>query len=269
MESYEKPCGLGLVLSGGGVKGLVHVGVLKFLEEEGIEVEAVAGASIGAIVGALHNAGHKAEDIFRFFEETRIFKSDHITLLRPGIIDGMKLKMKFLPWFEKNDFGSLQKPLYVTATEITKGRLKVFDRGPLIEAVIASSAFPLLFTPVELDGGIYLDGGIMNHFPSDLLKDRCRKLLGVFLSPVEELPPSELDSMAAIVERTFKLGRLASSLKNMELVDFIINPGELVEYNTFSIRNKAYKELYELGYRHAAKNAEIIRALAEMAKEKS
>ncbi len=269
MESYEKPYGLGLVLSGGGVKGMVHVGVLKFLEEEGIEVEAVAGASIGAIVGALHNAGHKAEDIYHFFEETRFFKSDHITLLKPGIIDGMKLKKKFLPYFRENDFSSLQKPLFVTATEITRGRLKVFESGALIEAIIASSAFPLLFTPVELDGGVYLDGGIMNHFPSDLLKNRCRKLLGVFLSPVEELPPSELNSMAAIVERTFKLGRLASSLKNMELVDFMINPGELVEYNTFSIRSKAYKELYDLGYQYAAKNGEIIRALAKMAKERA
>jgi len=268
MESYEKPYGLGLVLSGGGVKGLVHVGVLKFLEEEGIEVEAVAGASIGAIVGALHNAGHKAEDIYRFFEETRIFKSDHITLLKPGIIDSMKLKKKFFPYFERNDFDILQKPLYVTASEITKGHLKVFDRGPLIEAILASSAFPLLFTPVELEDGIYLDGGIMNHFPSDLLIDQCRKLLGVFLSPVEEVAPSELKSMASIVERTFKLGRLSSSLKNMEVVDFIINPKELVEYNTFSIRSKTYKELYELGYRYAAENAEIIRALAKMAKEK-
>ena len=66
MEHYEKPYGLGLALSGGGVKGFVHIGVLKFLEEENIEVEAVAGASIGAIVGAFHNAGYKAEEIYHF-----------------------------------------------------------------------------------------------------------------------------------------------------------------------------------------------------------
>lgn len=263
MADSNKQYGLGLVMSGGGVKGMVHAGVLQFFKEERIKLDVMAGASVGALVGAMYAAGKEPKEIRDFFINTSLFNTDHITFRKPGLLDISKFRKHFEKIFPDDSFEALSVPLYVTATEITEGELHIFTKGSIIDAILASSAFPLVFTPMEINGKLYLDGGILNHFPADLLNDRCERMVGIFLSPVEAMKQKDLKSMTSIIERTFRLGRLATSRDKLGMVDLLINPKELVHYNTFTIRNNTYRKLFDLGYQYAQQNGDTLRALAK------
>ena len=161
----------GLVLSGGGARGVAHIGVLKALEERQIEITHLSGTSAGAIVGALYAAGHSWETILTFFKKVPIFHYKRYAYNKPGFIDTIKFYSDFFGFFEEDDFDSLQRKLYIPATNLIEGTERVFDEGQLIKPVLASAAFPGLFTPVLIDEIPYVDGGVLNNFPVEPLKN--------------------------------------------------------------------------------------------------
>lgn len=248
----------GLVLSGGGAKGMVHAGVLKWLDKHDLKPKLISGSSVGAMVGALYSAGHTPEEILDIFIKESIFSTSHITFRKPGLIDTTKLRKVYKKYFEHDDFGELSIPIYIVASNLLDGKVKVFDSGPLVDALLASSAFPLVFTPMKIDNQLYLDGGILNHFPVDVIQGQVDKTLGVYLSPIEQLEAKDLNSVRSITERTFRLGRHAGSRHNLELCNLIIDPGELTQYNTFSVSDKKLKKLFEIGFETAQKRKDEI-----------
>lgn len=154
---------VGLVLSGGGARGFAHIGVLKVLEEAGLEVDVIAGTSIGAIFGALYAHGLRAQAIHDMAFETT-WRDVFDLSLQAGLIKGVKLHT-FLATHLPERFSDLQKPLAVATTDVETGEEVFILQGDLITALRASSCFPGAFEPVPFGGRTLADGGIVNNLP--------------------------------------------------------------------------------------------------------
>lgn len=155
----------GLALSGGGARGLAHIGALEAFLEAGLDFQVVAGTSMGAIVGALFAAGKTPEEMLHIARRT-----PWLGLLglspREGIFSRKKLK-DFLAEHLPPSFAELRRPLVVTAVDVVSGRLLFLTQGDLVSAVLASAAFPGLLTPVEREGRLLFDGGVLDNLPVD------------------------------------------------------------------------------------------------------
>ncbi|AWH84299.1 patatin [Flavobacterium album] len=195
-KKKDKPK-IGVVLSGGGAKGLAHIGVLKVLEEAGVEVSYIGGTSMGAIVGGLYAAGYSANEldsIFRnldpdallrdytprgsknFFEKRNDelyalslpFQKFHIgfpTALSKGLYNYTTVNRLTDHVRHIRDFDSLPIPFVCIATDIETGEEVVLRHGVLPDAMLASGAFPSLYAPVEIKGRLLIDGGVSNNYP--------------------------------------------------------------------------------------------------------
>jgi NTE family protein len=251
---------IGIVLSGGGTRGIAHIGILRALAERGIFPGCVAGASAGAVVGALYAAGYTPAQMLDFFFLKNPFRLSKMAITKPGIIDTDKVVADFEEYFPENSFAALDKELHVVATDLTTGATVEFDSGPLIRAVLASSSVPLMFTPMEVDGRILADGGIASNFPAELIRRRCRTLLGAHASPLREVTSAELGSSLSVLKRALEVGMFRASEARFDSCDVLIRPEELGHFGLFDTKNLAAIE--EVGYRAAVvRMPEILEAI--------
>lgn len=188
---------IGLVLSGGGAKGFAHIGVLKVIEEAGIKIDYIGGTSMGAVIGGLYASGYNAAQIDSIFHTVDFDKliNDYIprgsknfyekrndelyavTLpfnnFRIGIPEALSkglYNFNLLTRLTRNvknihDFNQLPIPFLCIATDIEKGEQVLLNKGNLAQSMLASAAFPSLFSPVEIDGKVLIDGGVVNNYP--------------------------------------------------------------------------------------------------------
>lgn len=252
---------LGIVLSGGGVRGVAHIGVLRALMEHGIHPDFVAAVSAGAIVGALYAAGHSARDMLRFFQETHPLRFTHFAFAKPGFMDTQKLVPFFGEYFPGNSFAALKKKLRVLATDILNGQPVVFDEGELILPLLASSSVPMVYSPTEINGRWYSDGGIADNFPAGLLRGRCDRILGVYVSPLQIVEIAELSTSLSVLERAMDVGMFLQSQAKFPLCDLVIQPQGLDGFGLFDTRH--LRDIEAIGYETAmAQMADIDRMLA-------
>jgi NTE family protein len=251
---------LGMVLSGGGSRGLAHAGVLKALAEHDISPDCISGSSAGALVGALHLAGYDAEAILRFFEKTTPFRLSHLAPFgKPGWIDTDKIEADFRAFFPDDSFAALRGLLFVTAADLVQARVRVFSSGPLIRPLLASASIPMLFTPTPFEDTLYADGGILDNFPIGPLRGLCRVTLGVYVSPLHRVEAKELDSSLAVTQRAIEIGMYLAAARRFRQVDLVLCPQELEAYSTLD--PKRHRDILEVGYRAAIERLEEIRAL--------
>lgn len=152
-----------LVLSGGGARGFAHIGVLQALERRGIEVDLIAGTSMGAVLGALYASGRRADELYELAD--RLSWRDVFDLsLQTGLMKGAKLR-SFLAEHLPERFEDLRIPLVVTTTDVETGEEHVILNGGLVDAVRASASLPGAFEPVQIGPRILADGGIVNNLP--------------------------------------------------------------------------------------------------------
>jgi len=254
----KKPRRLGVVLSGGGARGLAHVGVLRALSERNIRPTCLAGTSAGAIVGALYGAGYAPAEMIEFFRDKSPFRLSKVSLTKPGIIDMEKVVEDFEEYFPEDSFAALDPGLSVVATDILKGERVVFDSGRLIPAVLASSSVPVVFAPVEIDGRWFADGGIVDNFPVSEVVGRCDVILGVYVNPRHELEEPELTSSLAVLQRAVEIGSYTLSKKSFDRCDFLICPQSLAEFNTFEMKH--LETIEAIGYEAALERIDAIAA---------
>jgi NTE family protein len=246
---------IGLVLSGGGARGAAHIGVLKAFEENGIRPTHVSGTSVGAIVGALYAAGVHWSEILKFFKTISIFHTKRFAFNKPGFLDSEKFYDDLSVYFPRDNFDALEKPLFITATNVISGDLKIFSKGQLIKPVIASASFPGVFTPTEINGSYYIDGGILNNFPVEPLKKHCDKIIGIYINSLKKISIKDLRHSYTVADRALKIRAASESLIKFPECDLIISPDEIGEYAIFGMSN--IDTLFELGY------AATIKALKE------
>lgn len=238
--------GKGLILSGGGIRGVAHIGAIKALEERGFIPTHIAGTSSGAIVGALYAKGYRWKEILEFFNKVPIFNLNNFALNKPGFIDSEKLYKSFKEYLPEDNFDCLGKQLFITATNLLDGTLKIFDHGELIKPILASAAFPGIFTPVIIDDNTYIDGGTINNFPVELIKNLCDTIVGVYVSPFEVLKENNLKYSFSIIERAFHIKTASISMQKFKDCDLVIFPKDLSNYGTFYVKNT--DELFNIGY---------------------
>lgn len=236
----------GLVLSGGGVRGVAHIGAIKALEEYGIYPSHIAGTSAGAVVGALYAGGCTWREILDFFKSTQIFSITNYARSKPGLVDTEKFYDRLRTYLPEDSFASLKIPLYITATNLLDGTLKVFHCGELIKPILASAALPGLFAPVPFKNGYYVDGGTLNNFPVDLLTAHCDQLIGVYVNPFEKMKITDLKHAHNVLERAYHIMVANETMLKFKDCDLLIRPDHMADFSMFSLKN--IDTLLELGY---------------------
>ncbi|OUD36316.1 patatin-like phospholipase family protein [Flavobacterium sp. FPG59] len=250
---------IGLVLSGGGSKGLAHAGVIKFLEEQDIKPSQIAGTSAGSIVGALYAWGKTPEEILEFFKSIYLFHWKHLTFKKAGLIDSESFRVYFESIFKDATLGDMKIPVQITATDMVRGKLKIF--GPstkIVDAILASSAFPGILSPYEIDGNIYSDGGILNHFPTDVLQGQCETIIGIYVSPIQKIEAKDLRSIKAVTTRAFDILSANSNIHKFNMCDWVIEPKDLCLYSTFETSKIKMDQVFNIGYQAAKKSFEKL-----------
>lgn len=256
---------IGLALSGGGAKGMAHIGVLRAMEEAGLYPDYITGTSMGSIIGALYAIGWSVDEIEEMarsadweqlltnkisldkvaYEEKNFYGRYLVELpivkgkvgLPGGLIEGQELTQLLsritISAHGITDFNDFVIPFACVGTNIETGRAKVFRSGSLPEALRASMAIPSVFTPMEIDGELYVDGGLVRNFPIQEVRDMGADLvIGVFVS--DSLAKKQnLNSMVSVLIQSAFVMSAHDSEKQMELADVLIFP-DLTGYGTYS-----------------------------------
>lgn len=247
----------GLALSGGGLRGLAHIGLLKALDEMGFKPSVISGVSAGAIIGAFYCAGFEPGEIFDIYiaEGKAAFRKPHWPT--KGLFSLAKLEEAFEKHLGKRTFEELSIPFYVTATDVLKGEQVVYSSGGIMKPVVGSSAIPAVFDPVPCGDRLLIDGGILNNLAVEPLRGKCDKIIGVYVNPVDKKVKEV--SIKDMIDRSIHL--LLQAQVYSKTVDLLIEPPELVKYRMFDT-DKA-KEIYEIGYRYTKQIEPRIRELLE------
>lgn len=161
-----------LVLSGGGARGIAHIGVIEALEEKGFEISAVAGTSMGALIGGIYALGKI--DVYKNWlctlDKMKVFSLVDFTFSGLGLVKGDKLFHKMRELIEDANIEDLRIPFVAVAADIINKKEVVFTSGSVLDAIRASIAIPTVFTPVKTETGLLVDGGIINNLPIDHIK---------------------------------------------------------------------------------------------------
>ncbi|MEI3154591.1 MAG: patatin-like phospholipase family protein [Odoribacter sp.] len=294
-DGYAQRKKVGVVLSGGGAKGVAHIGVLKVLEEAGIPIDYIAGTSMGAIVGGLYAVGYDAnaldsmvrvqnwpfllsDKVYRFNLPFSVKESNEKYLLSlpfsqkkglsvpAGFVSGQNIYNLFsdltVGYHDSISFKDLPIPFACVAANMVNGKEVVMDSGVLPLAMRASMAIPGAFAPVLLDSMVLVDGGISNNFPVDVAKDMGAEItIGVDLST--GLKDAEgLDNIMGIVDQLTSFMGMANYTKNRKAVDLYMNP-DLKGYTAASFTPEAIDSMILRGERVARANWDKIIELKE------
>lgn len=253
---------VGLVLSGGAARGLAHIGVLKALEEQNIRIDAIAGTSMGAIVGGLYAAGYRVDELqrlaleldwqqalsdsppredvpFRRKQDDRdflvkqklSFRDDGSLGLPLGVIQGQNLALLLESLLvhrsDTRDFDRLPIPYRAVATDVVSGEQVVLRRGHLPQVMRASMSIPAVFAPVELDGRLLVDGGMVNNIPIDVARQMGVERVIVVDLGMPLKPAKELLTVVDVMDQSINLMMRKNSeaqLATLEPDDVLIQP---------------------------------------------
>ena len=254
-QEQKKPK-IGLVLSGGGAKGFAHIGVLKVLEEAGVKIDYIGGTSMGAVIGGLYASGYNASKIDSIFQATNFNellndfiprssknfyekRNDELYALvlpfnkmKIGIPEALSKGMynyNLLSRITRNvrhikDFNKLPIPFLCIGTNIETGEQVLLNKGNLAQAMIASSAFPSLFSPVEIDGKLLVDGGVINNYPiEEVRKLGADIIIGVDVQD-DLLDRNQLKDATRILVQITNLQSIERMKKNVKETDVYIKP---------------------------------------------
>ncbi len=240
----------GLVLSGGGARGVAHLGVLKALEELGVVIDCISGTSAGALVGALYAQGLKPEAIFKLVKGISFLKSVRPAWALTGLfnMDGMReLLQKNIP---VNDFSSLSIPLTIAATDIRKGKIHYFSEGELIPAIVASCSIPALFNPINFNANLYVDGGLIDNLPVKPIRNQCDFIIGSHCNHIS--PEVDITNVKSVVERSLLVAIYSNTEVSRGLCDVYIEPPRMDRFSSLDLSR--IQEIFDFSYRHTIQN---------------
>ena len=238
---------IGLALSGGGARGIAHLGMLRALEERGVTFNCISGASVGAIIGALYAQGMKADEILDIILKTRILSSLRPAWTLRGLLSMDRIQSLLLNLIPHNQFEQLLLPLTVAATDLQLGKPHYFSSGPLVPALLASSCVPGMFNPIFLDQTTYVDGGITDNFPVLAMRSQCDFIVGLHCNPIVPVPQAK--NFRSVLERTLLLAINSNAEKNKASCDLLIEPSGLGRFSTLELARA--RELADIGYQYA------------------
>jgi NTE family protein len=243
---------IGLVLSGGGARGIAHLGAIKALNEMGYKPDAISGTSAGSIAGAMTAAGYSPDFVMDIILSTSFLKHLKPAFNRFGLFKIERLAAIFEQYIPHNSFEKLKIPLTVAATDLENGKIEYFDKGELITPILASCCLPGFFEPIKYQGKTYVDGGVLNNLPIEPLQNTCDFIIGVNVTPVGI--GESINSMKDVVMKSMYLAIHQNSVAKLKLCNLAIEPPELYRHNGLSLSNA--KDLFNIGYAFTRQVAE-------------
>jgi NTE family protein len=292
-NNNEEDAKIGLVLSGGGAKGLAHIGVLKVIDSLGIRVDYIAGTSMGAIVGSLYASGYSGKDIdsiFKDFNFDKIINDDlpraaktfyerdnsekyavtlpfeHFNLKLPSALSRGQNTLSLLSKLtlhvsDVEDFSKLPIPFFCIATNIETGQAVILDKGNLPQAITASGAFPSLFQPVNIDGQLLIDGGVVNNYPIDELREKGMDII-IGVDVQDDLASREDLKSAPDILLQINNYRTINDMKlKSKKTDIYIKP-DITDFTVVSFSDG--REIINNGHKAATKEIDALKHVASM-----
>jgi NTE family protein len=283
---------IGLVLEGGGALGLAHIGVLRWLDENHIPIDYVAGTSMGGLVGGLYATGMSGEEINEFLKtvnwnrslrnelpyQARSFrrkedKRDYPNDLEFGLKHGINFPSGFnsgqqvglildriaLPYSDLKSFDDLPTPFRCVATDLVSGKAVVFRDGPLSEALRATMSLPAIFSPVRRDDHVYVDGGIVNNLPVDVARDMGADIVIAVHLEVPPLNPDQGLSVFSVLQRSVGVIISANEYASMQKADVLI-PAHTERFSM--IDYQAAQDIVQVGYQGAEERRRVLERFA-------
>ena len=284
---------VGLVLSGGGARGFAHIGVLRVLEENRVPVDYVGGASMGALVGAMYSMGYSPEEMealvgrlnwsellqparpiedlsFRRKEDRRniptpvVLKGRINDLKLPNALNsGHEIGLLFdrvtLPYATVNDFDNMPIPFRAVATDMVNGRSVTLESGSISRSLRATMSIPGVFAPVELNGSILSDGGLVNNIPTDVVKAMGADILLVVNIETQLADRESLESLLGVLFQTINIASADNSRRSLQQANLIIAP-DLKGYSSADFGR--FPEIIKLGYDGAQNSAALLKGLS-------
>lgn len=283
---------VGLVLSGGGARGVAHVGVIEWMEKNHIPVDYIAGTSMGGLIGAIYAMGRSPEEMkklllsqnwdqllsqgpgydqlsFRRKDDKRTYQIDIEMGYRNGLslplgvssahYIGLLIDRQTLPYSNLSSFDELPIPYRCVATDLVSAKSLVLKDGSLASAMRATMSIPGVFPPVERDNAVLVDGGLLNNIPTDVIRSMQPDVViavdvGTKLADIQTI-----NSLSGILGQSIIIMTLENDRRNLGLADLIIAPdlGEL-SFLDFSSIEKSF----EIGYQAAESKANILKKFA-------
>lgn len=285
---------IGLVLSGGGARGFAHIGVLKILEENRIPVDFVAGASMGALVGSLYSTGRTPEELETLVKTLKWEKLlsgatsyDELTFRRkqdrrnlpggitlggkdvkglklPGSLNaghniGLVIDNLMLAYSDIGSFDDLPIPFRCVATDMVNAETVVLQNGSLQQALRATMAIPAVFAPVELNGRVLADGGVLNNIPTDVAKSMGADIIIVVNVETQIGDRAALLDLIGVLGQTLTVATIENSRRSLRQADIVLAP-DLQNFSTGSFGSG--EEIIALGYEGAKQKAAILKSLS-------
>lgn len=297
-EPQKKDIKVGLVLSGGGAKGLAHIGVLKVIDSLGVKIDYIAGTSMGAIIGSLYASGYSGKQIDSIFKsvdfddilndnlprEAKTFyerdNNERYAFTLP--FNNFKIKLPSALSRGQNTYGLLSRltlhvntitnfsdlpiPFFCIATNIETGKAVMLDKGNLSQAVMASGAFPSLFRPVIIDDQVLIDGGVVNNYPIDELREKGMDII-IGVDVQDGLMSREKLTSAPDVLLQINNFRTINDMKTKaNKTDIHIKP----DISSFSVVSfSELKKIVETGTKAALNHVEALHNISKVQPKKS
>ncbi|GAB3935616.1 patatin-like phospholipase family protein [Larkinella terrae] len=237
---------IGLVLSGGGARGIAHLGVLKGLLEQGFAFDQIAGTSAGAIVGALFANGYTPDEILKIIETTPFYRHIRPAFTRMGLLRLDKAEDLYRTYLPHDRFEALQIPMHVVATDLNEGVLTVFETGELVRPILASCCLPGIFEPYLINKRQYVDGAVLNNMPVEVVEPKVDFIVGVHCNPFTTQKP--ITSVKGVLERSLILAVRSKTKERLAKCNLLIEPPELSRFDVFDWRRA--RDLFRIGYQH-------------------
>jgi NTE family protein len=245
---------IGIVFSGGGIRGMAHLGVLKALETYAIPFHMMSGTSAGAMVAAFYSAGYKADEIKNIVKTNSFFSVKHLLFGKAGLFDMGLFDTAFKKYFPHNTIEQLPTPIHIAATDIINGKTVYFDKGDLSLALQASSCVPLVFQPIKYMDKVLVDGAVTNNLPIEPLVNQCDKIIGVHVNAMSK-KVSEVH-MKDMLDRSFHLALSQNVYHKSSQCDLFIDPPNMSKYGMFDMEKT--DEIFEYAYQYTlTQNKEI------------
>jgi NTE family protein len=251
---------LGIALSGGTAKVIAHIGVLRAFEEAGLRPDFLTGTSGGSLIAVVYASGVGWERLAEMAHEVNWRRLARVRIPRLGLFSNRGVADLVRDTVGDLRFEDLEIPTSVVTTDLLSGEKTVFTRGPVAAAVQASCSIPQIFAPVEIDGGLYADGGFVEYLPVEtLLEYGCHTNVGVHLGAYTDFskPPSHL---LAMIMRTIGIVAVRNARESAALADVVIAP-RLAGFKSFDLGR--VDELIEVGYEAGREAVPAVRTHLE------
>lgn len=246
---------IGIALSGGFIKGFAHLGAMQALYEYDIRPSIISGVSAGSLAGVFIADGNEPYEVLEYFEGHSFQDLTKLVIPKTGFfeldefIDFLKSNLK------TQKLEKLKIPLIVTATDLDHGKSVHFTTGSIPERIAASCCMPVMFSPVNIDGTHYVDGGVFMNFPVSTLREHCNKVIGINVSPLEA--EKYKMNIINIALRSYHFMFRANTVPERELCDLLIEPDSLYNYSNRELEKA--EEIFEVGYNTTCRKLEELK----------